>query len=65
MALGKTVLCWKHVLRLLLLGLLVLLSVLSKHAVFDVAKQDELAELVGFDARFQQGELRMHAVRRC
>ena len=45
MALGKTVLCGKHVLGLLLLGLLVL------------AKQDELAELVGFDTRFQQGEL--------
>ena len=35
MALGKTVLCGKHVLGLFLLGLLVL------------AKQDELAELVG------------------
>ena len=47
MALGKTVLCGKHVLGYFLLRLLVL------------AKQDELAELVGFDTRFQQGELHM------
>jgi len=37
----------------LLLGLPLLLSVLRNHSVFGVAKQDELAELVGFDARFQ------------
>ena len=43
--------------RLLLFGLLVLLSALSKHSVFGVAQQGELAEQVGFDARFQQGEL--------
>jgi len=34
-----------------------LLSALSKHAVFGVAQQGELAEQVGFDARFQQSEL--------
>ena len=49
MALGKTVLCGKHARCLLLLGLLVLLSVLSENYMFDVAKQDELVELVGFD----------------
>ena len=48
-----------RLLRLLLLGLLVLLSVLSKHVLFDArfnARQGELVaqqgELVGFDARF-------------
>ena len=36
-------------LRLFLLGLLVLLSALSKHAVFGVAQQGELARLCKFD----------------
>ena len=46
--------------RLLLFVLVFLLSALltlSKHAVFGVAQQGELAEQVGFDARFQQNEL--------